>query len=84
MKKFLVYVLFGSVWLLPVGVMGIERPDFNDPDAVLQDLRTKVDACSNAGERCSVACGYALKTVKNFLKANTMATTSPGAETRVL
>lgn len=78
MKTILTWMLFSSVWLLPAGVMGIERPDFNNPDAVLQDLRTKVDACSKAGARCSVACGYALKTLKNFLKAN------PGGDSSIL
>lgn len=47
-----------------------EKPDFNDPDAVLADMRVKVDGCSKAGNKCSVSCGYALKTLKNFLKAN--------------
>ncbi len=78
MKTILVCLLFGSMWFLPAGVMGIQRPDFNNPDAVLQDLRFKVDACSKAGERCSVACGYALKTLKNFLKAN------PGGDPSIL
>lgn len=78
MKTILVYVLLGAGLLLPVGVMSVERPDFNNPDAVLADIRGKIDACSKAGDRCSVACGYAMKTLKNFLKAN------PGGDPSIL
>jgi hypothetical protein len=70
MNRILACVLFGSVWLFPAGAMGAERPDFNNPDAVFQDLRGKVDACTKAGDNCSVACGYALRTLKNFFKSN--------------
>lgn len=78
MKTISVCVLLGAMLLLPVGVMSIERPDFGNPDAVLADIRKKTDACSKAGARCAVACGYALKTLKNFLKAN------PGGDTSIL
>ncbi len=47
------------------------KPDFKNPNAVLADLRLRIDACSEAGARnCMVPCGYASKTLKNFLKLN--------------
>jgi hypothetical protein len=55
------------------------EPDFNDSEAVLKDVRTKIDACSEAKARdCMVACGYAGKTLKNFLAAN------PGGDPSIL
>ena len=46
-------------------------PDFNNPESVQKDIRTKIDACSAARARnCMVSCGYASKTLKNFIKAN--------------
>lgn len=47
------------------------EPDFMNPDAVLKGMRSMLDECSNAKcKNCMVKCGYGLKTLKNFLKAN--------------
>jgi len=62
----IVIVLFLSVPVLLAG----DKPNFSNPDEVLADLRSKIDACAKAGSNCSVPCGYGLKTLKNFLKSN--------------
>jgi len=50
---------------------GGEKPNFTDSDAVFQDIRNKIDACSEAKNRnCMVSCGYAMRTPKNFIKTN--------------
>ena len=48
-----------------------DKPDFNNPDAVLKDIQGKIDECGKTGAKdCMVKCGYAMKTLKNFLRAN--------------
>lgn len=48
-----------------------DKPDFNNPNDVIKDIRAKIDECSNSGAKdCMVKCGYAIKTLNNFLKAN--------------
>jgi hypothetical protein len=52
-------------------VWGADPPDFSNPQAVIQDIRNKIDICSEARIRnCMVSCGYAIKTIKNFIKSN--------------
>ncbi len=64
-------VFWAGIIILASAARGGDKPDFSDPDAVLQDIRSKIDACSEAKSRnCMVACGYAMKTLKNFIKAN--------------
>jgi len=47
------------------------KPDFNDSNAVLKDIRAKIDICGESGSKnCLVTCGYAIKTLKNYIKAN--------------
>ncbi|OEU78195.1 MAG: hypothetical protein BA865_07655 [Desulfobacterales bacterium S5133MH4] len=56
-----------------------DKPDFTNPDAVLKDIRAKIDECGKSGcKDCMAKCGYALKTLKNFLKAN------PGGDPGIL
>ena len=48
-----------------------DKPDFNNPDAVLKNMRVMLDECSNARNRnCMVTCGFGLKTLKRSLKTN--------------
>lgn len=48
-----------------------DKPDFSNPDEVLKDMRAMLDECSKSRCRdCMIKCGYGLKTLKNFLKAN--------------
>lgn len=48
-----------------------EKPDFTNSEAVFKDMRAKLDQCSTASAKnCMVSCGYGLKTLKNFIKAN--------------
>lgn len=55
------------------------QPDFNNPDAVLTDLRAKIDACSASHvSTCMSACGYAFKVIKNIVKSN------PGGDPGIL
>ena len=70
MKTLFAAVLTALVCVMATSLWALDKPDFGDPDAVLADMRSKVDACSAAGAKCSVACGYGLKTVTNFLKSN--------------
>ena len=47
------------------------KPDFTNPNAVFADLRARIDACSKGRAKgCMVSCGYARKTLKNFLRLN--------------
>jgi hypothetical protein len=63
-------ILFGVNFPATTALSG-NQPDFNHPDAVLKDIRAKIDACSKARSRdCMVRCGYAVKTLKNFIRAN--------------
>lgn len=70
MKSFCALSMFVIFFLFTSVLWANDKPDFNNPDAVLADMRNKVDACSKAGDKCSVPCGYGLKTLKNFLKLN--------------
>ncbi len=78
MKTLFAVVLNAIVLVMVTSLWAVEKPDFGNPDAVLADMRSKVDACSKAGNKCSVACGYGLKTLKNFLKSN------PGGDPSIL
>jgi hypothetical protein len=50
---------------------GGDKPDFSNPDAVLADIKAKLEECTKAGSNdCVVHCSYAIKTLTNFLKAN--------------
>lgn len=63
-------LLIGTITLVPGAWCG-QQPDFNNPDAVLQDIRAKIDQCTEASSRdCMVKCGYAIRTLQNFIKAN--------------
>lgn len=74
----------GMLAVAMIGVFASEvwcgnMPNFNNPESVLKDIRTKIDACSQARSRdCMIKCGYAIKTLKNFLKAN------PGGDPSIL
>lgn len=70
--------MFVVVCLLFPALSALAQPDFNNPAEVLADMRSMIDACSKAGDNCSVPCGYGLKTLKNFLKAN------PGGDPSIL
>ena len=78
MKTIFAVVMGSMVFFLAASLWAIDKPDFGSPDAVLADMRSKVDACSQAGNECSVPCGYGLKTLKNFLKSN------PGGDPSIL
>ncbi len=78
MKTLFAVILGSMVFFQAAFVWAIDKPDFNNPEAVLADMRSKVDACSQAGNNCSVPCGYGLKTLKNFLKSN------PGGDPGIL
>ncbi|NNK97184.1 MAG: hypothetical protein HKP41_22750 [Desulfobacterales bacterium] len=78
MKTLSAAILVAIVFFPAASLWAIDKPDFGNPDAVLADMRSKVDACSKAGNRCSVACGYGVKTLKNFLKSN------PGGDPSIL
>ncbi len=57
--------------LAPAAGSWAAAPDFNDSAAVLKNMRAMLDQCSNArAKSCMVSCGYGLKTLKNFIKAN--------------
>jgi len=44
-----------------------DKPAFNNPNAVLKDIRAKIDECGkSAAKDCMVKCDYAIKTLKNF------------------
>lgn len=78
MKTLSALAMGSMVFFLAASLWAIDKPDFGNPDAVLADMRSKIDACSKAGDRCSVPCGYGLKTLKNFLKSN------PGGDPSIL
>lgn len=79
MKSINALLLFIAVFfLIAPDLMADNKPDFTNPEEVLADFRSKVDACSKAGDKCSVPCGYGMKTVKNFLKSN------PGGDPGIL
>ena len=73
MKRFCIWMTLVVVSICvaaPLAWCG-DKPDFNNPNAVLKDIRAKIDECGKSGSKdCMVKCGYAIKTLKNFLKAN--------------
>lgn len=70
--------LFVVFFLMAPFLMAFDKHDFTNPDDVIADMRSKVDSCSKAGNKCSVPCGYGLKIVKNFVKSN------PGGDPSIL
>jgi hypothetical protein len=55
--------------VLPLAWCG-DKPDFNNPDAVLKNMRVMLDECSKSRCRdCMVTCGFGLKTLKRSLKS---------------
>ncbi len=73
MKRFCMWTLFfvASMCIAaPLAWCG-DKPDFNNPDAVIKNMRVMLDECSKSRCRdCMVRCGYGIKTIKNFIKAN--------------
>ena len=73
MRRFAMWMLLFAVSICTAAPMAWcrEKPDFTNPDAVLKDMRTMLDECSESRCRdCMVKCGYGIKTLKNFIKAN--------------
>ena len=73
MKRFsmwMIVLVASTCMVAPLAWCG-EKPDFNNPDAVLKDMRTMLDECSKVRNRnCMVSCGFNLKALKKFLKTN--------------
>lgn len=73
MKQLLVVVIAAVISIF-IGVsFGLceGEPDFTDSDAVIQNMRTMLDQCSaSSAKNCMVSCGYGIKTLKNFVRAN--------------
>lgn len=78
MKSFIAWLMLVIFCLLAPAAWAGDEPDFNNPDEVFADMRAKIDSCSKAGNKCSVPCGYGLKTLKNYLKSN------PGGDPTIL
>lgn len=83
MRRFgveLINVLLFCGLFCPIGTAWSGAPpDFTNSEAVIQDIRNKIDVCSEAKVKdCMVSCGYAVKTIKNFIKAN------PGGDPGIL
>jgi hypothetical protein len=81
MKRFSIWmiVFVASMGMVAPFAWSVDKPDFTDPDAVLKNMRDMLDECSNSRCRdCMVKCGYGIKTLKNFLKAN------PGGDPSIL
>ena len=73
MRRFFMWMFLFSASICIAAPMAWckDKPDFTNPDAVLKDMRAMLDECSKSRCRdCMVSCGYGLKTLKNFLKAN--------------
>ena len=81
MKRFCMWMIVfvaSMCMVVPLAWCG-DKPDFTNSDAVLKNMRAMLDECSKSRCRdCMVKCGYGLKTLKNFLKAN------PGGDPSIL